>query len=135
MTNSVSSKAHKKLQKKLCDKSKRLQGFSIAAIILNALVVAFAIFLIWKPFNHDYKIFLVILTGLLLCTCGMIAYQVNLTDFFIENEFTELNIQISSSYASGFYFSIVCLLLEIVVVCGWMWFRDKKSYSTLITSL
>ena len=68
---------------------------------------------------------------------GMIAYQVNVIDFVIEKElitFLKVNVQ-NNSYASGFYFSIVCLLLEIVVVCGCVWFRDKKSYSTLITSL
>ena len=125
--NANSSSNDQREQKKLCDIGTRLRGFSISAVVFNYLALLFPLFLAWKPGNVLYiGSFFLLMTGLLVGTSGIIAEQVNLVEFSKNEEF-------NLHYAFGFYFAIVCLVLE-VIVCAWTWLLTRKdgSYASLI---
>ena len=124
--NANSSSNDQREQKKLCDIGTRLRGFSISAVVFNSLALLFPLFLAWKPGNVLYiGSFFLLMTGLLVGTSGIIAELVNLLEF-LKND-------VILHYAFGFYFAIVCLVLE-VIVCALTWYTTRKdgSYASLI---
>ena len=107
-----------------CDISTRLNGFSISAVVANGLLLLGGIFYItcMRTSVTLFSIFLLSMVGLLVSTCGIIAEQVHLVDFFSSAEG-------SFDYDAAFYFSNLCLGLEVSVcaVCGWKWHKNKKN--------
>ena len=125
-----------------CPISKRVQGFQIAAVVFNAVLVLSALFFInyCEPNVYWYSFFILLMVGLFISTCGLIANQVQLVDVVTNIIQSELDfIRLESNYDVSFYFSNVCLVLELLIcaICISKWRKDKMAgtYDNLRTAL
>ena len=84
---------------KFCDIHTKLRGFSISAVVFNSLAILVLFVLTWKP-NYLW-ILILLLTGLLTCTSGVLAEQVNLMDQFFEI-LEKIQANSSQRYTVGF---------------------------------
>jgi hypothetical protein len=125
-----------------CPISKRVQGFQIAAVVFNAVLILTGLFFInyCEPNVYWYSFFILLMVGLFISTCGLIANQVQLVDFVTNTIQSETDvIRLESNYDVSFYFSNVCLVLELLIcaICISKWRKDKMAgtYDNLTTAL